>query len=109
MNRDATGLLTASNVTLPDNLKLKIFRDSFRIRFREVLLAGRVIVVEGKTELIVYSAVAQRAAELDPANFQRLDAMGWVPFDGALSGKEKAARRRLVLGHSSCLFFDGVS
>jgi putative ATP-dependent endonuclease of OLD family len=40
-----------------------------------------VIVMEGKTELVAYSAVVRRTAELDPANYQRLDTLGWVPFD----------------------------
>lgn len=83
LTRDGAGVLQAANVILPDNLKLKIFRDGFRTRFCEALLARRVIVVEGKTELVAYSAVARRAAELDPAAYQRLDALGWVPFDAA--------------------------
>jgi putative ATP-dependent endonuclease of OLD family len=81
MSRDNTGLLSATSILLPENLRLKIFRDGFRTRFCEALLARRVIVVEGKTELVAYSAVARRAAELEPANYQRLDALGWVPFD----------------------------
>lgn len=81
MTRNVAGVLTASNIALPENLKLKTFRDGFRTRFCEALLARRVIVVEGKTELVAYSAVARRAAELEPAHFQRLDALGWVPFD----------------------------
>ena len=83
LTRDGAGVLQAANVILLDNLKLKIFRDGFRTRFCEALLARRVIVVEGKTELVAYSAVARRAAELDPATYQRLDALGWVPFDAA--------------------------
>jgi len=83
LTRDGAGVLQAANVILPDNLKLKIFRDGFRTRFCEALLARRVIVVEGKTELVAYSAVARRAAELDPTTYQRLDALGWVPFDAA--------------------------
>ncbi|XYJ88714.1 AAA family ATPase [Cupriavidus necator] len=83
MTRDNTGLLTSASVVLPDNLKLKIFRDGFRTRFCEALLARRVVVVEGKTELVAYSAVARRAAELVPGQHQRLDSLGWVPFDAA--------------------------
>lgn len=79
--RDSTGLMTAKSVVLPDNLKLKSFRDGFRTRFCEALLARRVLVVEGKTELIAYSAVARRAAELASGQYQRLDSLGWVPFD----------------------------
>jgi putative ATP-dependent endonuclease of OLD family len=81
VRRDATAHLTASNVVLPANLKLKIFRDGFRTRFCEALLARRVLVVEGKTEFVAYSSVARRAAELAPAQYKRLDSLGWVPFD----------------------------
>jgi putative ATP-dependent endonuclease of OLD family len=81
MKRDITGILSASRVILPKNLKLKIFRDGFRTRFCEALLARRVLVVEGKTEFVAYSAVARRAAELAPQQHQRLDSLGWVPFD----------------------------
>jgi putative ATP-dependent endonuclease of OLD family len=81
MNRNKAGLLTATSIALPENLKMKIFRDGFRTRFCEALLARRVVVVEGKTELVAYSAVARRAAELAPAQYQRLDTLGWVPFD----------------------------
>lgn len=81
MRRDLTGMLTAAQVVLPENLKLKIFRDGFRTRFCEALLARRVLVVEGKTEFVAYNAVARRAAQLDPAQHQRFDSLGWVPFD----------------------------
>ena len=81
MRRDNTGLLSATNVVLPESLKLKIFRDGFRTRFCEALLARRVLVTEGKTEFVAYSAVARRAAVLAPAQHQRLDTLGWVPFD----------------------------
>lgn len=81
LSRNAMGNLTSSNIALPENLKLKTFRDGFRTRFCEALLARRVIVVEGKTELVAYSAVARRAAELEPTMYQRLDSLGWVLFD----------------------------
>ncbi|MFW2829487.1 ATP-dependent nuclease [Sphingomonas sp. ID0503] len=81
MRRDQTALLTATAVVLPQNLRLKIFRDGFRTRFCEALLARRVLVVEGKTEFVSYSAVSRRAAELQPGQHKRLDSLGWVPFD----------------------------
>jgi putative ATP-dependent endonuclease of OLD family len=86
LRRDANGALTSKNVELPANLKLKVFRDGFRTRFCEALLARRVIVMEGKTELVAYSAAARRAAELEPATYQRLDTLGWVPFDAVGEG-----------------------
>lgn len=86
LTRNGAGSLSAASVVLPDNLKLKIFRDGMRTRFCEALLARRVLVVEGKTELVAYTAVARRAAELDGANYQRLDSLGWVPFDATGQG-----------------------
>ena len=81
VRRDAAGQMSATPVILPPNLKLKIFRDGFRTRFCEALLARRILVVEGKTEFIAYSAVSRRAAEISPATHKRLDSLGWVPFD----------------------------
>ena len=45
MRRDMTGVMSATPVSLPANLKLKLFRDGFRTRFCEALLARRVVVV----------------------------------------------------------------
>lgn len=107
MTRNAAGVLTASNIALPDNLKLKTFRDGFRTRFCEALLARRVIVVEGKTELVAYSAVARRAAELEPTNYQRLDALGWVPFDaGGQTAVASFAAFFRSLGKTVATIFD---
>ncbi|MGR9081375.1 ATP-dependent nuclease [Rhizobium leguminosarum] len=107
MTRNAAGVLTASNIALPENLKLKTFRDGFRTRFCEALLARRVIVVEGKTELVAYSAVARRAAELAPANYQRLDSLGWVPFDaGGQTAVASFAAFFRSLGKTVATIFD---
>lgn len=81
VRRDAAGHMSATPVVLPPTLKLKIFRDGFRTRFCEALLARRVLVVEGKTEFVAYSAVSRRAAEIAPSSHKRLDSLGWVPFD----------------------------
>lgn len=107
LTRDNTGLLTATSVVLPNNLKLKIFRDGFRTRFCEALLARRVVVVEGKTELVAYSTVARRAAELAPADYQRLDALGWVPFDaGGQTAVASFATFFRALGKTVATIFD---
>ncbi|MCC8959484.1 AAA family ATPase [Bradyrhizobium sp. Pear77] len=107
MSRNSEGVLTSSDIALPDNLKLKSFRDGFRTRFCEALLARRVIVVEGKTELVAYSAAARKAAEIDPANYERLDTLGWVPFDaGGQSGVAPFAAFFRGLGKSVASIFD---
>jgi putative ATP-dependent endonuclease of the OLD family len=105
--RNPAGVLRVTNVVLPENLKLKIFRDGLRTRFCEALLARRVVVMEGKTELVAYSAVARRAAELDPVNYQRLDTLGWVPFDATgQSGVASFAAFFRSLGKTVATIFD---
>jgi putative ATP-dependent endonuclease of OLD family len=107
LNRNPAGMLNAVGVVLPDNLKLKIFRDGFRTRFCEALLARRVVVVEGKTELVAYSTVARRAAELAPGQYRRLDALGWVPFDaGGQTAVASFARFFRNLGKTVATIFD---
>ena len=86
LRRDAGGQLTSVSVALPDNVRLKTFREGIRTRFCEALLARRVLVVEGKTEFVAYAAAARRAAERDPAHYERLDTLGWVPFDAVGQG-----------------------
>jgi putative ATP-dependent endonuclease of OLD family len=105
--RDGAGVLQVANVVLPEKLKLKIFRDGLRTRFCEALLARRVIVMEGKTELVAYSTVARRAAELDPVTYQRLDTLGWVPFDATgQSGVASFAAFFRSLGKTVATIFD---
>jgi len=107
MTRDGTGLLNAARVVLPDNLKLKVFRDGFRTRFCEALLARRVLVVEGKTELVAYSAAARRVASFEPQTYDRLDTLGWVPFDaGSQSAVADFARFFRGLGKMTATVFD---
>ncbi len=107
MTRDGSGLLNAARVVLPDNLKLKVFRDGFRTRFCEALLARRVLVVEGKTELVAYSAAARRAANFEPQTYDRLDTLGWVPFDaGSQTAVADFARFFRGLGKMTATIFD---
>lgn len=107
MTRDSTGLLNAARVVLPNNLKLKVFRDGFRTRFCEALLARRVLVVEGKTELVAYSAAARRAAVFEPQTYDRLDTLGWVPFDaGSETAVADFARFFRSLGKMTATIFD---
>ena len=65
LSRTADGVLSNAIVTLPDSVKLKRYRQEFRQRFCEGLLARRVLIVEGATEASSYPAVARRLAELN--------------------------------------------
>ena len=64
LGRSADGLLSKSAVVLPKSIKLKAYRQNFRIRFSEGLLARRILVGEGATEAAAFPVVCRRLAEL---------------------------------------------
>lgn len=79
--RDASGRLEQKNITLPDNVKPKRYRQEFRTRFCEGLLARRVLLAEGSTEYSAFPVVCRRLAELDPENYSSLEALGICTVD----------------------------
>jgi putative ATP-dependent endonuclease of the OLD family len=81
LSRSAEGTLAKATVTLPEGVKLKRYRQEFRQRFCDGLLASRVLVVEGATEASAYTAVARRLAEFDPANYASLEKLGICVID----------------------------
>ncbi|MER9955227.1 AAA family ATPase [Mesorhizobium australicum] len=81
LSRTADGVLSKATVQLPDSVKLKRYRQEFRQRFCEGLLAGRVLIVEGATEASSYPAVARRLAELDDNKYASLEALGICVID----------------------------
>lgn len=74
--RDADGTLVQKPINLPANVKLKRYRQEFRTRFCEGLLARRVLVAEGATEYSAFPASCRRLAELNPEQYQSLEALG---------------------------------
>ena len=81
LSRTADGVLSKATVQLPDSVKLKRYRQEFRQRFCEGLLARRVLIVEGATEASSYPAVARRLAELDAKKYASLEALGVCVID----------------------------
>lgn len=81
LSRNADGLLTKATVHLPDSVKPKRYRQEFRQRFCEGLLAGRVLIAEGATEASSYPAVARRLAELNSTAYSSLEALGITVID----------------------------
>ncbi|MBB3147236.1 putative ATP-dependent endonuclease of OLD family [Phyllobacterium trifolii] len=81
VSRSKQGVMTQSTVELPDGVKLKRYRSEFRQRFCEGLLASRVLIAEGATEMSCFSAVARRLSELDAAKYSSLEAMGICVID----------------------------
>jgi putative ATP-dependent endonuclease of OLD family len=81
LRRDAEGVLGRKTITLPDNVKLKRYRQEFRTRFCEGLLSRRVLIAEGATEASAFPVACRRLAELDPASYSSLEALGICTVD----------------------------
>ncbi len=74
--RDSSGLMEQRAIALPNNVKPKRYRQEFRTRFCEGLLARRVLLAEGPTEYSAFPVVCRRLAELDPEKYLSLEALG---------------------------------
>ena len=74
--RDAAGILVQKTINLPANVKLKRYRQEFRTRFCEGLLARRVLIAEGPTEYSAFPVVCRRLAELNSEKYLSLEALG---------------------------------
>lgn len=79
--RDTDGVLARKSVALPDNVKLKRYRQEFRTRFCEGLLARRVLIAEGATEASGFPVACRRLAELKPDTYTSLEALGICTVD----------------------------
>ena len=79
--RDANGKLTNQALALPDSVKPKRYRQEFRTRFCEGLLARRILVAEGATETAAFPVVCRRLAELNPDTYSSLEALGICTID----------------------------
>ena len=79
--RDPKGFLAQQTIVLPDNVKLKRYRQEFRTRFCEGLLARRILVAEGATETSAFPVVCRRLAEIKPDVYSSLEALGVCTID----------------------------
>jgi len=87
LDRDASGQMSRNNITLPDNLKLKVYRQDFRTRFCEGLLSRRVLIAEGETETTAFPVVCRRLSELNPAKYKSLEALGICTLNAGSESK----------------------
>jgi putative ATP-dependent endonuclease of the OLD family len=81
LSRNEHGSLTQSVIELPDSVKPKRYRQEFRTRFCEGLLARRILLVEGATEAASFPVVCRRLAELNPNRYRSLEALGVCTID----------------------------
>lgn len=87
LTRDAHGNLGQYAITLPESVKPKRYRQDFRTRFCEGLLARRVLIAEGATEAASFPVACRRLAELNPDTYAPLEALGVCTID---AGGEKS-------------------
>lgn len=81
LSRSDDGELTQSKIALPESVKHKRYRQEFRTRFCEGLLSRRVLIAEGATEAASFPVAARRLAELNPATYASLEALGVCVID----------------------------
>jgi len=76
LGRGNDGNLEQRVISLPENVKLKRYRQEFRTRFCEGLLARRVLIAEGPTEATAFPVACRRLAENKPEKYSSLEALG---------------------------------
>lgn len=81
LTRDKNGILQQSKINLPQSIKLKRYRQEFRTRFCEGLLARRILIAEGATETAVLPAACRKLSELNPEEYTSLEALGICTID----------------------------
>ena len=81
LSRSGDGQLSQASVRLPESVKHKRYRQEFRTRFCEGLLSRRILIAEGAAEASALPAVARRLAELAPAKYSSLEALGICTID----------------------------
>jgi putative ATP-dependent endonuclease of the OLD family len=86
LGRDGYGVLARKTIALPDNVKLKRYRQEFRTRFCEGLLARRILIAEGATEASAFPVACRRLAELKPDTYSSLEALGICTVDAGSEG-----------------------
>ena len=79
--RDTQGSLTQSAIALPESVKPKRYRQEFRTRFCEGLLARRILIAEGATEAASFPVACRRLAEWRPGTYSSLEALGICTID----------------------------
>jgi putative ATP-dependent endonuclease of OLD family len=79
--RRTKGEFVAIPSAYPPNIKPKQYRDEFRKRFAEALLARHVLLAEGRTEYDAFIAAARRLSDLGEEGYKSLEALGIAPLD----------------------------
>lgn len=76
LSRSSQGILSQASISLPESVKHKRYRQDFRTKFCEGLLARRVLIAEGDTEAAALPVVARRLSDLNPATYSSIEGLG---------------------------------
>ena len=76
-----SGFVSSRLAEFPRVVKKKNYKQEFRKKYCEALLAKRVLIVEGKTEYDAIPAVARQLHKLNPSEFSTLEALGITIID----------------------------
>lgn len=87
LSRSSDGNLIQSKAVLPNNVHYKYYRQEFRNRFCEGLLARRVFIAEGATEAASFPVAARRLEELNPVTYSSVESLGICVIDAGGDGK----------------------
>ena len=110
LSRSSAGELVTAKVVLPNSIKHKRYRQEFRSRFCESLLARRILIAEGATEAAAIPAAARRLAELNPSTYASLESLGVSVLDaGSDSQIADLAMLYKSLGKDTFAFCDKQS
>jgi putative ATP-dependent endonuclease of OLD family len=110
LTRDGQGVLTGKTAGLPPPIKLKAYRQTLRQSLCEGLLARRVALVEGRTELDAWGSLARRLAEEDPSTFASFESLGVALVEsGGDSGIAPLGRYYVDLGKQVFALYDRQS
>ncbi len=86
LTRASDGVLKQSAIELPPSIKHKRYRQEFRTRFCEGLLARRILLAEGATEAASMPAAARRLSKIDPETYSSFEALGLCTVDAGGDG-----------------------
>lgn len=75
------GILRAIVANMPPTVKAKSYREEFRRRFCESLLARRVLITEGRTEYDVYTIAARKLQRIHPEKSLAFELLGISPIN----------------------------
>jgi putative ATP-dependent endonuclease of OLD family len=81
LRRNAEGVLGQYAIALPESVKPKRYRQEFRTRFCEGLLARRILVAEGAAEAAAFPVVCRQLADLNPETYSSLEGLGICTID----------------------------